>query len=53
MVYVTTNNFQIKNKLNGKYLTENETKSMFLQIKLLKNIYYLQDLDQPFQMIFQ
>lgn len=36
MVYVTTNNFQIKNKLNGKYLTENETKSIFPPNKITK-----------------
>ncbi len=36
MVYVTTNNFQVKNKLNGKYLTENEVKSIFPPNKITK-----------------
>ena len=36
MVYVTTNNFQIKNKLNGKYLTENEVKAIFPPNKITK-----------------
>ena len=36
IVYVTTNNFQIKNKLNGKYLTENEVKSIFPPNKITK-----------------
>ena len=36
MVYVTTNNFKIKNKLTGKYLSENEVKSIFPPNKLTK-----------------